>query len=98
VARGNAGRLERGTNERKITMTRTKTILDELYERRERWTTELEAITRNPSIYYCGDRYIADAAVCSVERARATDRLMRELARVDAAIVDESEIRYGWVA
>jgi hypothetical protein len=36
--------------------------------------------------------------VCAVKRALETDRLMRELERVDQQIEDESEIRYGWVA
>ncbi len=76
-------------------MSRTKTILDELYERRALYSESLRIVVRQPSIFYCGDRYIADAAVCSVERARETERLMRELERVDEQIAAESAIAFG---
>ena len=76
-------------------MPQVKTILDELYERRAVVMHDLKVVVQQPSIYYVGDVYVADAAVASVKRARETARLMRELDRVDAQIADESEIAFG---
>ena len=79
-------------------MRQPQTILDELYERRAVVMHDLKVVVQQPSIYYVGDVYVADAAVASVKRARETERLMRELDRVDAQIADESEIAYGCCA
>lgn len=73
-------------------------ILTPLEDRRAGIMKELESITKEPSPWYVGERYFASHLDATLVRARETDRLFRELDRIDLLIDDESAIAYGAAA
>lgn len=71
---------------------------------RDRVAAELDAVARERSPFFVLNRYYASAADASIEKGRIIERCLRDLERLDAAILaltmedDEDAIRYGAIA